>query len=133
MSLLSVLPIQSKDEQAAACAVCGVEFDTDLLAYKITDGDKLVGVSQFKMTPEGGKIVNISCVKGTDCFEYMLMLGRGTLNFIDICGARYAFLDDPTVDDVMSKAIGFAKDENGRYKVDLLHFFDEPCKHNCGK
>lgn len=129
MGMLSVLPIQSKDAQAAACAICGMEYDADLLAYKILDGEELCGVCQFKFTVQGGSICSIKCKKGAERFEYMFMLGRGTLNFIDTCGVRYAYLDDPSIDDVTARAIGFSKDDTGRYKVDLEGFFTEPCKH----
>ena len=125
--ILSVLPIQTKEEQAAACALCGCEYDIDLLAYKLMDGEETVGVCQFKMTPEGGSVKNLKCTG--DVFEHLFMLGRGTLNFMDLCGARYAFLDDPTVDSVIAKAIGFEM-ADGRYVMDLKDFFISPCCHD---
>ena len=127
--MLSVLPIQSKDEQREIAELCGAEYDVNLLAYKILDGGRVVGMSQFKMSPEGGKIITLGGLKGEEKFEYLFMLGRGTLSFIEICGAKYAYLEDKNLDPVIAKAIGFS-DFEGRMRVDLEGFFNEPCK-NC--
>ena len=127
--MLSVLPIQSKDEQKELCELCGARYDVTLLAYKILDGGRFVGISQFKMSPEGGKIITLRGLKDEDKFEYLFMLGRGTLSFIEICGAKYAYLEDSEVDPIIAKAIGFSEFE-GLMRVDLEGFFNEPCK-NC--
>ena len=126
--MLSVLPIQSKNEQKEICELCGVEYRPTLLAYKLADEGKTVGVCQFRLTPEGGVISTLSCKAGEERFEYLFMLGRGTLNFIDTCGAKYAYLDIEGFDDVTARAIGFSKTD-GRYRIDLEGFFTEPCKH----
>ena len=127
--MLSVLPIQSKDEQKEVCELCRVEYRPTLLAYKLTDGGKTVGVCQFRLTPEGGVISTLSGLPGEEKFEYLFMLGRGTLNFIDTCGAKYAYLDIDGFDDVTARAIGFSRID-GRYRIDLEGFFTEPCKHH---
>ena len=127
--MLSVLPIQSKEEQREVAELCGAEYDVNLLAYKILDSGRVVGMSQFKMSPEGGKIITLNGLKGEEKFEYLFMLGRGTLSFIELCGAKYAYLEDKSVDPVIAKAIGFSEFE-GRMRVDLEGFFNEPCK-NC--
>lgn len=126
--MLAVLPIQSKPEQEELAALCGVEYKPTLLAYKLLDSGKPVGICQFKLSPEGGKIATLTGLVGEDCFEYMFMLGRGTLSFIETCGAKYAYLEDPTVDPVIAKAIGFSEHE-GKLRMDLEGFFEEPCKH----
>ena len=60
----------------------------------------------------------------------MFVMGRATLNFIDLCGVHRAFFDAKTENETLIKAIGFAKNANGRYEVDLTGFFEEPCKHS---
>lgn len=126
--MLKVTPIQSKDEQKAACEICGAEFDTDLLAFALYEGDKILGVSQFKMAPEGGVIRTIDLLD--DKFDLFYMLCAGTMNFIELCGALYAYLDAP-VEAVRAKALSFECDESGRWKSDLKAFFSSPCK-SCG-
>ena len=130
--MLKVLPIQLKSQQEDICRRCGVEFKPDLLAYSAEMDGILAGVCQFKLSAEGGVICDFASAtdyKG-DLFEPLFVMGRGTLNFIDICGIHNAFFDADFADEGMIRAIGFTKNENGRYEVNLIGFFDEPCKKN---
>ena len=78
--MLEVLPIQTKAEQEALCARCGVPFKTEMLAYQaLVDGD-LRGICQFTMGPEGGRIVDFAPL-GTPEFEPLFVMGRAALNF----------------------------------------------------
>jgi hypothetical protein len=130
--MLKVLPIQSKSEQEEVCRKCGVEFKPDLLAYSAEMDGVLAGVCQFKLSAEGGVICDFAPALnyGGDLFEPLFVMGRGTLNFIDICGVHNAFFDADYNDEGIIKAIGFNKNDNGRYEVNLIGFFDEPCKKN---
>ena len=130
--MLKVLPIQLKSQQEDICRRCGVEFKPDLLAYSAEMDGILAGVCQFKLSAEGGIICDFAAAKDYkgDLFEPLFVMGRGTLNFIDICGIHNAFFDADFADEGMIRAIGFTKNENGRYEVNLIGFFDEPCKKN---
>ena len=88
--MLKVLPIQTKFEQEEICKKCNVEFKPDLLAYSATVDGELRGVSQFKLTEKGGLVYDIAPAIDTYDFEALFVLGRGTLNFIDLCGVHYA-------------------------------------------
>ena len=123
--MLEVKPIQSKEDQRAFCEACGGVYNADLLAYSLFDGDRLIGVCQFKMTPEGGSIRSLDLLE--EKFDLVYMLGAGTLNFIELCGAKYAYLDF-NISDSKAKIIGFERDENKRWKIDLVKFFSSPCK-----
>lgn len=130
--MLKVLPIQLKSAQEDICRKCGVEFKPDLLAYSAEMDGELAGVCQFKLSAEGGIICDFAAAtdyKG-DLFEPLFVMGRGTLNFIDICGVHNAFFDADFADEGMIRAIGFTKNDSGRYEVNLVGFFDEPCKKN---
>lgn len=128
--MLKVLPIQSKTEQAEICKLCGVEFNPDLLAYSATVDDELRGVSQFKLTAEGGLVYDINPAIDTYDFEALFVLGRGTLNFIDLCGVHYAIYKG-TVEteekERLLKAIGFKRTESGSLEIDLNGFFTDHC------
>ena len=89
--MLEVLPIQDKQEQEALCARCGVPFRTELLAYKALVDGELKGVCQFTMSAAGGRIVDFASVPDGYEFEPMFVMGRATLNFIDLCGVHTAF------------------------------------------
>ena len=128
--MLKVLPIQSKTEQAEICKLCGVEFNPDLLAYSATVDDELRGVSQFKLTAEGGLVYDINPAIDTYDFEALFVLGRGTLNFIDLCGVHYAIYKGTVENEEkerLLKAIGFKRTESGSLEIDLNGFFTDHC------
>ena len=128
--MLKVLPIQSKLSQEEICLRCGVKYDPDLLAYSATVNDELVGVCQFKLTDKGGMLYDLAPAAGSFDFEALFVLGRGTLNFIDLCGVHNAcFLgnipDEQT--ERLVKAVGFKKTDSDSYEVNLEGFFTDHC------
>ena len=128
--MLKVLPIQSKITQEEICLRCGVEYDPDLLAYSATVDDELAGVCQFKLTDKGGMVYDLAPVKDSFDFEAMFVLGRGTLNFIDLCGVHYAIYRGEVKDEQterLVKAVGFKLTERGTYEVNLEGFFTDHC------
>ena len=128
--MLKVLPIQTKAEQAEICKLCGVEFKPDLLAYSATVDGELRGVSQFKLTAEGGLVFDVAPAIDTYDFEALFVLGRGTLNFIDLCDVHYAIYTgsvETEEKERLLKAIGFKKTDSGSFEVDLNGFFTDHC------
>lgn len=127
--MLEVLPIQEKETQEVLCARCGIEFKPELLAYQALVDGELRGVCQFTMDACGGRIVDFAPVTDGYEFEPMFVMGRATLNFIDLCGVHRAFFDADCNNETLIKAIGFSRNPDGRYEIDLTDFFKEPCKH----
>ena len=128
--MLKVLPIQTKAEQESICKQCNVEFRPDLLAYSATVDGELRGVSQFKLTAEGGLVFDIAQIPDIYDFEAMFVLGRATLNFIDLCGVHYAkYLGsvDSEEKERLLKAIGFKRTDSASLEVDLNGFFTDHC------
>jgi hypothetical protein len=128
--MLKVLPIQTKSEQEEICKKCNVEFKPDLLAYSATVDGELRGVSQFKLTEKGGLVYDIAPAIDTYDFEALFVLGRGTLNFIDLCGVHYAiYLASVETEEKerLIKAIGFKKTDSGSFEIDLNGFFTDHC------
>lgn len=134
--MLEVLPIQTKTEQETICKYCGVAFDQELMAYKAISDGVVVGVCQFTMNQTGGHILNLAVIQGSDITqkaraEALFVMGRATLNFIDLCGVHIAYFEDTTFpDEAMISAIGFKKNENGVWCMDLTDFFKHPCQHH---
>ena len=136
--MLKVLPIQSKEEQKELCLRCNIKFDPDLLAYAASvDGEK-VGICQFKVTSEGGFIYDIAKLTDRDKpadqkardasdFEALFVMGRGALNFIDLCGVHRAYYIGQVSDEALIKAIGFKMGGGGRYEINLEGFFTDHC------
>lgn len=127
--MLEVLPIQEKQEQEALCARCKIPFRTELLAYKALVDGELRGVCQFTMDADGGRIVDLAPVPDLYEFEPLFVMGRAALNFIDLCGVHRAYFDAALDNETLIKAIGFSRNPDGRYEMDLTDFFKEPCKH----
>ena len=127
--MLEVLPIQDKKEQELICNRCNVPFRAEMLAYQALVEGELKGVCQFTMNAEGGRIVDFAHVPNAYEFEPMFVMGRAALNFIDLCGIHHAFFDANYENETLIKAIGFSKNSDGRYEVDLTDFFNEPCQH----
>ena len=128
--MLKVLPIQTKSEQEAICNACNVIYNPDLLAYSATVDGELRGVSQFKLTAEGGLVYDVAPAIDTYDFEALFVLGRGTLNFIDLCGVHYAIYKgsvDSEEKERLLKAIGFKKTDKGTLELDLNGFFTDHC------
>ncbi|MBQ8330881.1 MAG: hypothetical protein IJX94_00080 [Clostridia bacterium] len=133
--MLKVLPIQSKLRQEEICLKCKIKYNPDLLAYAATVDEELVGICQFKLTDKGGVLYDLAKVpdrtENKECsdFEAMFVMGRGTLNFIDLCGVHFATYEGESPDDGLLRAIGFSKNEVGVYEINLEGFFTDHC-HN---
>lgn len=132
--MLKVLPIQSKTEQEALCARCGVRYDADLMAYQATVDDVFVGICQFTMGPDGGSLRDLApVVNGPLDTEALFVMGRAALNFIDLCGIHFAYFDGDRapVGEKLLHAIGFRENEQtARLEMDLTDFFKSPCSHH---
>ena len=127
--MITVVPIQQKELQKELCARCNVTYDPDLLAYyaKDTEG-RFAGICQFKMDENGGHLLSLAAPEGTDMPDPLFVMGRTALNFIDLCGVKTAYFEGENVDEALLLRIGFAKDENGRYGINLDGFFTGGCK-----
>lgn len=125
--MLKVLPIQSKLKQEEICVKCGVNYDPDLLAYAAYTDDTLAGVCQFKLTDKGGVIYDIAPVSDFTSREALFVMGRGALNFIDLCGVHSATYVGEVTDEPLLLQIGFKKDEDGVFAINLEGFFTDHC------
>jgi hypothetical protein len=128
--MLKVLPIQTKEEQALATAKCNVVFKPDALAYAATVDEVFVGVGQFKLTPNGGEVYDIALIDGKDDFEAMFVMGRGALNFIDLCGVHRAYFVGEVKDESLLRAVGFKQNSEGKFEINLEGFFTDHCHHH---
>ena len=128
--MITVTPIQEKDEQARLAALCGVPFEIDFLAYRATDeAGAFAGICQFSMNSEGGHLWHLASPIGKPDDEVLFVLGRATLNFIDLCGVKTAFFEGDAANHTLLTRIGFQPDEKRRYSVSLDGFFTHPCQH----
>lgn len=126
--MITVVPIQRKEEQAYFCSLCGISFKEELLAYYAKDHEgRFAGICQFKTDAEGGHLYDLVAPAGAEELDPLFVMGRAALNFIDLCGIKRAFFEGNVTDDALLRRIGFAPDETGRYAIDLDGFFTKGC------
>lgn len=125
--MLKIKPIQTKDEQALACARCGVDFAPDDMAYGAYEGDSFLGVCQFSLDGRQGYIRNLREAEGIDDFEAMFIMGRAAMNFIDLCGVHCCVCADDAATERVTTAIGFKRNGEGVLFADMTGMFDGHC------
>ncbi len=122
--MLIIRPIQTKGEQAEACLKCGIEFHENDLAYAAYVDEVFTAMCQFTLNDEYGLIEHLVCAEGKDDFEALFIMGRQTMNFIDLCGVHQAEILPTATTERLTIALGFKKNEQGRYRIDMTGFFD---------
>ena len=126
--MLEIKPIQTKEEQKEICELCGVEFDSDCLAYSAKENGGLLGVSQFRIFGKYAVIYDLANALNIDDMEALIIMGKGTLNFLDSCGVEDVIMK--TENRNLHKILGFEKDAGGIYRVNLEGYFESPCQKN---
>lgn len=126
--MFKITPIQSKSRQSDICKLFGVEYRPDAFAYILFDHDSgdVMGMSQFEILGEYGYIYDLKQAPDTNDNEAMFILGRQTMNFIDICGAHLCKAACDAGEAKLLSAIGF-KLCDGEYFSDMAGMFDGKC------
>ena len=127
--MIAVKPIEDKQEQERLCAVCGIPFLPNALAYRAEDDGVFAGMCQFGMDAAGGHLHHVARAPETALDDALFIMGRAALNFIDLCGVHTADYRGPVTDAALLARIGFKQTEDGRFCIDLNGFFEHPCQH----
>jgi len=96
-----------------------------LLAILLSASNKL-GPINLSLGNTTGYIYNLSQVEELNDFEALFILGRQTMNFIDLCGAHTCYADKSAAGKRLLLAIGF-KEKDGEYFCDMMGMFDGKC------
>ena len=125
--MFKITPIQDKARQKEICIECGIEFKPDTFGYQMFDieSGRIMGICQFEIG-EYGYIYDLRPAIGSDDFEAMFILGRQTMNFIDLCGVHSCYTHEGSADERLLKSIGF-REHNGRLFCDMKGMFDGHC------
>lgn len=128
--MFKISPVQNTDVAEEYLAACGKKFREGSFVYAMTDieSGELMGLSQFEILGGYGVIFDICAVFGKADDEAMFILGRQTMNFIDMCGAHICKADHDAADAAYLKMIGF-KEQDGSYLCDMKGMFDGHCSH----
>ena len=127
--MFKISPINDFEIQKSVAEACGKVALPSYFAYSMNDAKSgmLMAFSQFEIDGGKGYISDISPRIGYDDFEAMFILGRATMNFIDLCGAHYCYAKRDAGNERLLRAIGF-KDCGGEYlECDMTGMFDGHC------
>ena len=126
--MFRIQPINDRNEQIEVARECGSTYREGFFAYSMREenGD-LMGFSQFDINGESAFISEIKPKVGLDDYEAMFILGRSTMNFIDMCGSHIAYASPDCADADFMKAIGFTE-KDGQFYTDMTDYFSG-CKH----
>ena len=124
--MFKISPIQSPELQKECAKACGTEYREGAFAYAMNDSETsaIMGFSQFEITENGGYLFDLRPAVGYDDYEAMFILGRATMNFIDLCGSHTMRASENSGDTVLLRAIGLRVTDNGDYFCDMTGFFD---------
>ena len=126
--MLTVLPIQSKQEQMELCSICNVTYNQESFAYK-ADDDGFIGICQFKFLNDNGYIEALAYAPSVSDWEAMIIMLRATMNFMYRCGLKLCYFEKDAVCEELILKSGFLKNENNQYYIDLVKFYTGSCHH----
>ena len=127
--MFKIEAIQDIKSQEAYAKACGTVANDGFFAYAMYDMDtnEPMGFAQFDIRDGMGYIIDLKEAEGKSDFEAMFILGRSTMNFIDLCGAHKAVAAKDAGDESLIKAIGFKPREDGEFFCDMTGFFEGNC------
>ena len=132
--MFKITPIQTKQRQEDICKLFGTEFRPEAFAYILFDHDSgdVMGMSQFEILGESGIIYDLRRAPDCNDNEAMFILGRQTMNFIDLCGAHVCKAALCAGEERLLSVIGFKKSE-AEYFCDMTGMFDGHCDGHTAK
>ena len=124
--MFKISPIQSAELQKEYAEACSAVYRPGAFAYMMNDTDtgRLMGFSQFEINENGGYLYDLRPADTNDDYEAMFILGRATMNFIDLCGAHTLYANKDSADEKLLRAIGLRPFDSGEYFCDMTGFFD---------
>ncbi|MBP3919831.1 MAG: hypothetical protein J6I50_11770 [Clostridia bacterium] len=132
--MLIIKAVQTKEQQAALCAVCGVKYRAESLCYQAYLGEgpddetTFIGICQFDMNGIG-YLYDLVCAPNVDDEEALFIMGRQTLNFMDLTGTHEAiFRPQSETSEHLIKWLGF-RQKDGEWYMDLHGMFDKHAKN----
>ena len=123
--MFKISPVNDEALSEKYLTLCGAKKVDDAFLYAMTDIDTedIMGICQFEILSDFGYIYDLKPKIGTDDFEAMFILGRQSMNFINLCGHDICRAAIGAADGKLIKAIGF-KDADEYYVCDMHGMFD---------
>ena len=127
--MFKISPIQDENTKQKYLSECGTKAIDGSFAYQMVDQEtgELMGISQFDITSDGACITDLKTKIGYTDFEAMFILGRATMNFIDMCGIHTCSAKPDAGEERLLLSIGFKKSDNGLMFCDMTNMFSGHC------
>ena len=125
--MFKISPVQSPELQIECARKCNTEYKDGAFAYSMNDSEsgELMGFSQFEITENGGILLDLRPADGFgEDYEAMFILGRATMNFIDMCGTHTLMAKSDAGDTTLLRAIELKPREDDTFFCDMTGFFD---------
>ncbi len=125
--MFKILPIQDPKTQKKCASECMTNAIDNSFAYMMIDNktEELMGFSQFEISEGEGILFDLKpAEKFQSDYEAMFILGRATMNFIDLCGCHMIKAKSNASDERLLKAIGMTKRDDGIFYCDMTGLFD---------
>ena len=133
--MFKITPITDTDLHKTCAKAVGVPYRDGFFAYSMSDAEtgELMGFSQFEIEKSGGIISDIAEAPSRDDFEAMFILGRQTMNFLNMCGAEIIRAKRTDENEKLLLAIGFRKNDEGEFVCNTNGMFDGHCSGHAVK
>ena len=127
--MFKISPINDKNFQEKCAKACNTEYIPDFFAYSMIDSEtgEFMGFSQFEINENGGLIADLREPADRNDYEAMFILGRATMNFIDLCGSHTCYAKINAGEEKLLHAIGFKTQKEGLLFCDMSGMFDGHC------
>ena len=128
--MFRISPINDINLQVEYALQCEATAKDGYFAYAMIDVEtgELMGFSQFEIRNGAGYIRDLRTKIGYSDFEAMFILGRATMNFIDMCEVHTCHAEKDAGEEILLKSIGFKfSEELGLYTCDMTGMFDGHC------
>lgn len=127
--MFKISPVENAERQKTLAEAVGVPYRPGTFAYGMVNSENggLMGFSQFEVSAGYGTLLDLAEVPGADDFEAMFILGRSTMNFIDLCGAHLCRATAIAAPERLLRCLGFVREEDGSFSCDMTGMFDGHC------
>ncbi len=130
--MLTIHPVQDKNEQRRLCNICDVPYRPGDFAYAAYVDGQFVGLSQFRVDDSRGYLDDLVSSPGTNDAEALFIMGRQTLNWIDLLGLHTCRARSDSAPRKLLHIMGFSEEENQDIlTADMTHMFDGHCGGHC--
>ena len=119
--MLEIRPVYTSYEREEYTKMFGIEPQDGFDVIAAINGGKFVGSAYVSFENETGYIHHISLIDGYDDFVDRFLLGKATLNFLDLKGVKNVIFK--AEDKKLAKDLGFIENEKSDTVLNLKGYF----------